>query len=196
MCVRMNIYEGPCARKYLAGTVAVMSDTDDLATKGDSARWVEREGGIRHPSPTYARAFLGLVRAGEELDRALDADLRRAHGIGLRAYEVLLHLAAFAPDGHLRISQLTAQAPLSQSRVSRLVAELEADGLVARAPADDDARGVEVAITDRGMDRLKAVQDTHHQSLDDRLFSKLSHDQIVQLGEITSAILAERVERD
>lgn len=169
-----------------------MSGCDDASPAGDDGRWVERRDGIRHPSPAYARAFLGLVRAGEELDHALDADLRRAHGLGLRAYEVLLHLAAFASDRRLRITELAAQAPLSQSRVSRLVAELEADGLVTRSPSPDDARGVEVALTDRGLDRLREVQDTHHRSLEEHLFSRLSHDQIIQLGDIAAAILPER----
>lgn len=169
-----------------------MSGRDEAAATGNDGPWVEGRDGIRHPSPSYARAFLGLVRAGEALDRALDADLRRSHGIGLRAYEVLLHLAAFAPDRRLRMTELTAQAPLSQSRVSRLAAELEAAELVTRTPSSDDARGVEVALTDRGLERLREVQDTHHRSLEDHLFSRLSHHQIVQLGDIAEAILAER----
>jgi DNA-binding MarR family transcriptional regulator len=162
---------------------------DTASDAAGAGPWVERADGIRHPSSTYAKAFLGLVRAGEALDRALDADLRRAHGLGLRAYEVLLHLAAFAPHGRLRITQLTAQAPLSQSRVSRLVAELEARGLVARTTSAGDARGVEVSITDRGLDRLREIQDTHHRGLDERLFSRLSGAEIAQLADLTARIL-------
>lgn len=178
--------------QVMPATVSAMNERDDADPARDDGRWVERRDGVRHPSPAYARAFLGLVRAGEELDHALDADLRHVHGLGLRAYEVLLHLAAFAPNRRLRIIELAAQAPLSQSRVSRLVAELEADGLVDRRPSPDDARGVEVALTDRGLERLREVQETHHRSLENRLFSRLSQDQIVQLGDIAEAILTER----
>ena len=102
-----------------------------------------RPDGLKHASPQRASAFLGLVRAGETLVRDLDADLERDHGISLRAHEVLLVLALFAPGGRLRMAELNGRTPLSQSRVSRLVAELEARGLVKRSPADGDDRAVE-----------------------------------------------------
>src|SRR5687767_14425533 len=84
--------------------------------------------GIRYPSPAHAAAFLNLVQAADRLERTLDAELRRGHGIGLRGFEVLLHLGVFSPDGRLPMTQLTRQAPLSQSRMSRLIAELERQG--------------------------------------------------------------------
>jgi len=162
---------------------------------GDERVFVVLPSGVGYPSETYARAFLGLVRAGEELDRALDADLREAHGIGLRGYEVLLHLAAFAPDGRLSLSALTRQTPLSQSRVSRLVGELEARGLIRRTGDARDARAVVVSLTDVGLRVLKQAQETHHRGLERRLFSRLSHDEIVQLGKLTSRLLPATGER-
>src|SRR6202035_1356161 len=89
---------------------------------------VIRPDGLKYMTPGRASAFLGLIRAGEPLARGLDADLERDHGIGLRAYEILLFLAVFSPDGRLRMLDLIEQTPLSQSRVSRLVGELEAPG--------------------------------------------------------------------
>ena len=153
--------------------------------------FVSLPSGIAHPSETYARAFLGLVRAGEELERRLDADLRRAHGIGLRAYEVLLHLAAFAPDRQLPMTTLTRQAPLSQSRVSRLVSDLEARGLVRRTGDARDSRAVVVSLTDEGMRVLRRAQETHHRGLERRLFSRLSRDELVRLADLTERVLAD-----
>lgn len=151
---------------------------------------VERLDGVKHPSPTHARAFLGLVRAGEALDRGLDADLKAAHGLSLRGFEALLHLAAFSPAGSLRMAQLTAQAPLSQSRVSRLVAELETKGWVRRGAFEGDNRGVLVSITQRGLDQLRRAQDTHYTGLQDRLFAHLSWEQTRTLAKLTATILA------
>lgn len=151
---------------------------------------MERPDGIRHPSSTHARAFLGLVRAGESLDRGLDAELRAAHGLSLRGFEVLLHLAAFSGSGSQRMTQLTAQAPLSQSRVSRLVAELEARGWVTRSAAESDHRGVMVSITERGLDKLRAAQDTHLAGLHERLFAHLSWSETVTLARLTTTIVA------
>ncbi len=151
---------------------------------------MEGADGIRRPSPVHAQAFLGLVRAGEALDRGLDADLRTAHRLGLRGYEVLLHLAAFSPDGSLRMAQLTAQAPLSQSRVSRLIAELEAQGWVSRSAVESDNRGVMVSITDGGLDQLREAQGTHLSGLRKRLFAHLSWSETVTLAKLTTTILA------
>lgn len=150
---------------------------------------VRRDDGLEHLEPTHARAFLGLVRAGDGLFRALDAELRREHGLGLHGFEVLLHLAVFSDDGQLRMKQLVEQAPLSQSRVSRLVDELERDGLVERLQSEADARGVNVSITPAGIDVFRAAQDTHLAGLDVRLFSHLSAEEIAQLAEITERIL-------
>ena len=156
---------------------------------GAQPAFVQREDGLRHPSPAHARAFLGLLRAGEMLDRALDAELKAAHGLSLRGFEVLLHLAVFSSNGRLRMSVLAEQAPLSQSRVSRLVDELQERGLVERRRFAGDARGVEVAITQRGVDALRQAQDTHFSGLQQRLFSRLSWEETVQLGELTARIL-------
>lgn len=193
----MNLDEDGCVRKYL-GSIPRMSDRSatPVHAAGDELPLLERPDGVRCLLPLHARAFLGLVRAGEVLDRALDADLERAHGLGLRAYEVLLHLAAFAPEGRLRMTQLSDQAPLSQSRVSRLVADLERQGLVSRTACLDDARGVLVAITDEGRMRLVAIQGTHHEGLRERLFSRLTDDEMEQLAAITDKILDRHCDDD
>lgn len=146
--------------------------------------------GPGHLPPVRAKAFLGLVRAGEQLARELDAELLAAHGLSLRGFEVLLFLAVFSPDGHRRMTELAEQAPLSQSRVSRLVAELETRGLVQRSAVADDARGVQVAITDRGRQLFAAAQRTHLDGLDRRLFSRLTDAETAQLARLTAKILA------
>jgi DNA-binding MarR family transcriptional regulator len=145
--------------------------------------------GLKYMTPGRASAFLGLVRAGATLARELDAELERDHGIGLQAFEVLLFLALFSPDGRLRMVDLTERTPLSQSRVSRLVAELEARGLVARTPSGDDHRGVEVAITPTGIQKFKEAQDDHLAALERRLFAYLSADEVDQLARVTARIL-------
>lgn len=150
---------------------------------------VVRDDGLKHLPEVRARAFLGLVRAGQLLEQRLDADLQRRHGLTLRGFEILLHLAVFSGNRCLRLSRLTEQAPLSQSRTSRLVAELEVRGLVTRARRADDSRGVDVTLTDRGLEVFKAAQDSHLQALDRYLFSHLSWQQVTQLATITKIVL-------
>ncbi len=145
--------------------------------------------GLKHLSPERAQAFLGLVRAGDLLARKLDSELQVEHAISLRGFEVLLFLAVFAPEGRLRVTELADQAPLSQSRVSRLVAELETRGLVTRSAAEDDARGVEVSITEAGRQRFLEAQKTHLEGLETRLFSRLTAEEVRELARITTKIL-------
>ena len=151
--------------------------------------FVERRPGIRVPAAPYAGAFLGLLRAADGLDHRLDADLRREHGIGLRGYEVLLHLAVFSPDGRLAMTALIRQAPLSQSRVSRLVTELERRDLVRRTGDEQDARAVLVDLTEEGLRVLREAQPTHHRGLTDGLFSRLTREEAAELARLTAKLV-------
>jgi DNA-binding MarR family transcriptional regulator len=155
----------------------------------------DRDDGISHLSPTYAAAFLGLLRAGEVVDRELDGDLRRAHGIGLPAFEILLHLGAFSPDGSLRMSELTTQAPISQSRVSRLVADLAGRGLVRRDAYVGDSRSVLVTLTEAGHDLLRDASHTHLDGLGRVMFSRLTRAEVSELARLTRKILGDAAPR-
>ncbi len=159
---------------------------------GDEDRGIiQRPDGTRYLSPLWAKAFLGLVRAGDALARDLDGELQREHRISLRGFEILLFLEGFSRDGRLRMSDLADNAPLSQSRVSRLVAELEERGLVERTADPDDARGVVVSITGSGREKFRKAQDSHLRSLEERLFSRLTEREIHTLARITDKLLAE-----
>lgn len=149
----------------------------------------ESSDGLTYLEPVRAQAFLGLVRAGDALARVLDATLQREHGLSLHAFEVLLFLAVFADDREKPMSELRDKTPLSQSRVSRLVAELEAQGLVVRSTNSSDTRAVNVRITDEGVATFAAAQHRHLNDLDEELFSKLTDREIHQLATITAKIL-------
>lgn len=166
-----------------------MTGTSQGSTAEGSSAFLTGRLGIRYPSPGHAAAFLNLVRAAERLERTLDVELRRSHGIGLRGFEVLLHLGVFSPDGRLPMTQLTRQAPLSQSRMSRLVAELERQGLVSRAVDDQDTRAVRVALTEEGLAMLRDAQETHYGGLERHLFSRLTSAEIRQLAKVTKKLL-------
>ncbi|RSS33843.1 MarR family winged helix-turn-helix transcriptional regulator [Streptomyces sp. WAC08241] len=91
-----------------------------------------------------------------ELDRAL-----HPHGLGASDFEVLDVLAEGASeDGPAawRVQELADRVHLSQSALSRLVARLEKDGLVTRGMCPEDRRGVQVRLTEKGLDRHTEVK--------------------------------------
>lgn len=116
-------------------------------------------------------AWRGMLRVHASLLRTMDADLSAAHGIGLRSYEVLLHLGE-APGERLRMSVLSESVLLSASGVSRLVDRLERGALVRRERCSEDGRGYWAVLTAAGRDKLAESRPTHLEGVR-RLF--LSH---------------------
>jgi DNA-binding MarR family transcriptional regulator len=102
------------------------------------------------------RAWGGLLHVYADLVPVLDREVRRATGLPLAWYDVLLELNA-APDRRLQMGQLGEKVVLSRTRVSRLVDDLEGDGLVTRASNPADRRSAYAQITKSGRDRLRAA---------------------------------------
>jgi len=147
-------------------------------------------------SEEQAKAFLGLIRAGDVLARALDRGLVEDHDIGLHQFEVLLFLAVASDNGCLPMTELRRRTPLSQSRVSRIVSGLEGIGLVRREADPRDSRAVTVTITPQGLEVFEAARPRHQHDLHEHLFSILSDDELSQLAAITAKILAAQQNSD
>ena len=80
--------------------------------------------------------------------------LQRRFGIGIAELHALIALAD-APDGELRLLELTDVTMLNQSSVSRMVVRMERAGLAERRLCERDRRGVYTGITDHGADLLR-----------------------------------------
>jgi DNA-binding MarR family transcriptional regulator len=104
-------------------------------------------------------AWLSLLRAHATLTRQLAVDLVEATGLTLGDYDVLSQLA-FA-GGALRMTELADKAFSSRSGMTRRVDRLVEQGLVSRAEADADGRGVVVTLTDKGVSRFKETAPIH-----------------------------------
>src|SRR5438132_6975662 len=104
------------------------------------------------PGGRGAEAWRSLLRAHATLMRQLETDLEKETGLALADYDVLALLAD--AGGELHMAELAAHALISRSRMTRRVARLVREGLVHRASADTDARGVVVALTEAGLARF------------------------------------------
>lgn len=106
------------------------------------------------------------------LPRALDADLQDAARLSLGEYAVLMNLSE-APNRQLRITELAIRVGLSPSRISRMMDNCAAQGLITKTRVADDARGSLAALTDAGLARLRAAYPAHLASVRDRVIDHL-----------------------
>lgn len=98
---------------------------------------------------------------------ALDRELQSHHGISVSDFEVLQQLDS-ASDGSLRMHELGERVHLTQSALSRLVAKLEAEGMVKRTLCTDDRRSVFASITAAGRRRYGQARPTQRAILHSR----------------------------
>ena len=144
------------------------STPDDVAVLFD--RLVE--GSL--PGRRGESAWRALLQAHATLMRQLDTDLRENTGLSLADFDVLAQLAD--AGGQLRMTELAARALLSRSGLTRRVSRLVDEGLVRRANASDDGRGVVVALTAAGVARLTDTAPAHLSGVS-RLFAERLNDQ-------------------
>lgn len=110
-------------------------------------------------------AWRAVLLAQSRVVRAIDRDLERVGAVPLAWYDVLLELNA-APDRHLRMQELGLRVVLSRTRVSRIVGELEAAGLVQRLPDPGDGRATLATITPHGRMALREAAPVYLAGID------------------------------
>jgi DNA-binding MarR family transcriptional regulator len=120
-----------------------------------------------------ALAWQTLRMAHDRVAQRLGAELSRACGLAINEFDVLLYLRSHARE-QVRIGALLDAVPLSQPALSRLVARLEARGLLARREAEDDARAVVVCLTDTGTALIDRALIIHARVVHETLIDKCS----------------------
>jgi DNA-binding MarR family transcriptional regulator len=131
------------------------------------------------PGGRGLQAWRALLRAHATLLRQLETDLESKTGLALADYDVLAQLAA--AGGSLRMTELADRALISRSGMTRRVARLVHEGLVRRAHADADARGVVVLLTDSGLGRLAVAAPVHLRGVSDLFVANLDDQELAVL---------------
>lgn len=143
------------------------------------ARWLDE-----YEQVTW-RTYLAATKA---IGEAVESQLQRDVDIPHTYFEILVRLSE-APDRMLRMSQLAELCLASRSRLSHAVTRLEERAWVERRACPDDGRGMLAALTDDGMTALADAAPGHVNAVRERIFDRLSVDQVKQLREIGEAIL-------
>jgi DNA-binding MarR family transcriptional regulator len=124
-------------------------------------------------------AWASLLQAHATLVRRLESDLERETGLALADFDVLAQLAS--AGGELRMTELAARALISRSGMTRRVARLVDEGLVRRADADADGRGVVVSLTDAGVARLAETAPAHARGISKLFVAQLDDQELAVL---------------
>lgn len=93
-----------------------------------------------------------LAQASAAVSTSFHAALAK-QGVPVSTWRIL---ASLYPDQHLSVSALAESCMTKQPTMTRMIDRLSAEGLVARATADDDRRRVRVSLT--AMGRAKAAK--------------------------------------
>jgi DNA-binding MarR family transcriptional regulator len=134
-------------------------------------------------------AWRALLQAHATLMRQLDTDLRGNTGLRLADFDVLAQLAA--ADGELRMTELAARTLISRSGLTRRVARLVDEGLLRRANATDDGRGVIVALTDAGLARVNETVPVHLRGVSKLFVERLDDHELAVLQTALSKVIVD-----
>lgn len=144
----------------------------------------------RKPVPLTAQeeaAWRALARAVLVIPKALDADLLTAEGLSVTEYMVLMNLSE-APGRCLRMNELATRVSISVSGLSRAVGRLEREGLVERAPCEEDRRGLEATLTAAGLRRLRRAWPVHLDSVRRHVLDHLADLDLAVLAAALTAV--------
>ena len=158
-------------------------------SQADPAALVERLAAEATPRPGALDAWRSFLQAHATLMRRLAGDLAEATGLSLGDFDVLAQLAV--AGGELRMSELAARAFSSRSGMTRRVARLVDEGLVTRASDEADARGVVVALTDKGIARLAEATPIHLRGVVELFVLQLTDKELALLKRALDKVTAE-----
>jgi DNA-binding MarR family transcriptional regulator len=122
--------------------------------------------------------------------RELETQLEQETALALADYDVLAQLAI--ADGELRMTELANRALISRSGMTRRVGRLVEEGLVRRAAAGADGRGVVVALTDAGIARLTETAPIHARGIAAYFVSRLDDRELSVLEEALDKVTLDR----
>jgi len=132
-------------------------------------------------------AWAALLRVHAALVPKLERALAGT-GVPLAWYDALLVLNA-APGRRLRMTELGARAVLSRERISRVVGDLEAAGLVVRERNPDDKRSWFATVTPEGRNRLRSAAPTYLAAVEQHYTSHLTDREVVTVTRALQKVL-------
>src|SRR3984957_9656057 len=102
------------------------------------------------------RAWTDFVLSYNRLMAVLEREMQDETGITLSQYDVLLRLAE-APGGRLKMTELARAVVYTRGGLTSIFEGMLPAGLVRREPSEHARRVISAALTDDGLERLRAA---------------------------------------
>ena len=135
----------------------------------------------------------GFLFAHAKVVRALEADMLEQHDLPLTWFDLLSRIKQ-SPGQRLRMSQLEEASVFTRSGITGLADRLEKAGFVRRERSAEDRRGVYLAITQAGVDKIDEVWPDHTLSIQKHFGRHLDSEGAKALQAATEKILNHNVE--
>ena len=145
----------------------------------DEPRWLGDE---------QQQAWRRFIEVLVKLPAALEAQLQRDAGLTHMGYLVLSTLSE-REDRRLPMSRLAKKAYASLSRLSHVVARLEANGWIRRERDPEDGRVQIAVLTDEGLAKVVESAPGHAEAVQELVFDRLSPSQVRQLAKLCDGLL-------
>jgi DNA-binding MarR family transcriptional regulator len=117
----------------------------------------------------------------------LSTRMRRQAGLPVEWYDILL-LLRNTGAGWLRQAELEVQTSVGSTGLSRMLAKMESSGLVARQPAEEDRRALEVRLTELGTESLVRATPVYLRCVDQSFGRRLDDTEAADLVRILNRV--------
>jgi DNA-binding MarR family transcriptional regulator len=141
------------------------------------------------PDTAHLAAWRLLLETHAAVTELLEDELVAERGLPLSHYDVLLNLAE-APEGRLRMQELSESVLLSKSGLSRLVDRIVEAGLVRRERCEADRRGWFAVLTDQGRSALRRAAPIHLRGIQEHFARHLDPGEVQVLASALGRVVA------
>jgi DNA-binding MarR family transcriptional regulator len=169
----------------------VIPTSGSTTQKKDRIRLPVVDEGLEQRRNVCWRNFLTARAAA--VDRIED-DLAAAEVLPLSWYDVLLALYE-APDHRLRMHELARAILVTRGGLTRLVARIEAAGLLRREPDPADKRGLYASLTSEGLQALRTTWPSYARAIAEHFGRHLTDEEVEVLDRALCRVLTAGRER-
>ncbi|KHK99138.1 MarR family transcriptional regulator [Microbacterium mangrovi] len=139
------------------------------------------------PTHEQLRVWRNYIETANELQRLLEARFQNESAMSSGDYQVLLALSE-APGRTVRSSELASLIGWERSRLSHHLGRMEKRGLIARASCPEVAHGVDVTITDAGLDTFRSGSVHHLRAVRELFVDALSDQQLTEVDAVAASL--------